>query len=157
MEEVIVMKRNLLAIGFLTFFAACSSGPPSYEKMRTADQALNQYDQNTVKNGMAITKKGAVIDVTVEEVQAQKNRLAFENQEKDKKIDALQERIRTMESDMSQLRSYIGLSATKPKAQGKCCTPEGNLIPGTIIPAPTLDEELAALKEKQRVATSPGK
>lgn len=130
--------------------SACSSTEPKYDKMRSADDALNKYDQNVVKDGMAITKKGAVIDIKVEEIQAQKNRLMHENEEKDRKIERLQEQIAELEKDSSRLRSFIGLPGERPKAQGKCCTPDGKMIPGTVKPAPTLDEELAGVKKNRK-------
>ena len=140
------MKKILVWIPVL-LLAACSSNP-SYEKMRSADQALNQYDQNMIKDGMAITKKGAVVDIKTEEVQAQKNRLMLEVEEKDKKIEVLNDRIEELEQDVMQLRVALGLPAQKPKAQGKCCTADGKMIPGTVKPAPTLEEELAAKGRK---------
>lgn len=142
------MKKILVLIPLLVL-AACSSSPPTYEKMRTADQALNSYDQNQIKDGMAITKKGSVVDIKTEEVQAQKNRLMLENEEKDKKIDVLNDQISDLNQQIMELRSALGLPAQRPKAQGKCCTADGKMIPGTVKPAPTLQEELAGVKGRK--------
>jgi hypothetical protein len=117
--------------------------------MRTADQALNGYDQNQIKDGMAITKKGAVVDVTTEEVQAEKNRLVLENQDKQKQIELLQGQIHDLHQQIMQLRVTLGLPPERPKAQGKCCTADGKMIPGTVKEAPTLEEEMAAVKSRR--------
>jgi hypothetical protein len=150
------MKKILVWLPVL-MLAACSSSPPSYEKMRTADDALNKYDQNQVKDGMAITKKGAVIDIKTEEIQAQKNRLVLENEEKDRKIETLNDRIKDLEQDIMALRVALGLPAQKPKAQGKCCTSDGKMIPGTVKAAPTLEEELASVKKRKGASTEEAK
>jgi len=147
------MKKILAWIPVLAL-AACSSSPPSYEKMRTADDALNKYDQNQIKDGMAITKKGAVVDIKTEEIQAQKNRLMLENEEKDRKIETLQDRLKDLEQDIMQLRVALGLPPQKPKAQGKCCTSDGKMIPGTVKAAPTLEEELSMVKKHRRGAST---
>lgn len=142
---------NFLFASMMMVIAACSSGP-QYEKMRTADDALNKYDQNVVKDGMAITKKGAVVDIKVEEVQAEKNRLQAEANEKDKKIEALQDKIQTLQADLTQLRLYVGLPPSKPNSDAKCCTSDGRMIPGK--PVPTLTQELSSLKRKRAVNTA---
>ena len=142
------MKTILILIPVL-LLAACSSNPPTYEKMRTADQALNTYDQNVIKDGMAITRKGSVVDIKTEEVQAQKNRLILEVEEKDKKIENLNDRISELNQEMMALRVALGLPAQKPKAQGKCCTADGKMIPGTVKAAPSLEDELSVIKSRK--------
>jgi hypothetical protein len=138
---------GVATILFVLALGACTSAP-HYEKMRTADEALNGYDQNVVKDGMAITKQGAVVDIKVEEVQAEKNRIAAELDDKNKEIEVLKEKLGATEKDMSQLRLLVGLPATKPTTTAQCCTADGKLLPETINRAPSLDEELTLLKKK---------
>jgi hypothetical protein len=136
------------SIGILLLLAGCASDGPHYQKMRTADDALNNYDQNVIKDGMAITKKGSVVDIKIEEVQAEKNRLAAELEDKNKKIEVLEEKLSLMERDMTQLRIFVGLPSSKPQTTAQCCTADGKLLPETINRAPSLDEELSLLKRK---------
>ncbi len=142
------MKKFILLVPLLVL-AACSSAPPQYEKMRTADDALNKYDQNQIKDGMAITKKGAVVDIKTEEVQAEKNRLELENQDKQKQIELLETKAHDLEHQIMELRLALGLPAERPKSQGKCCTADGKMIPGTVKDAPSLQDELAAIKNRK--------
>lgn len=137
----------------LTFLGACSHNP-SYEKLRTADEALNKYDQNRMKDGLAITKKGAVVDVQFEEVQAQKNRLELEVEEKKNKIHALERELEDRDTYIMELRSHLGLSPHRPKTHGKCCTPDGKIIPESIKEAPSLEEELKMTRNGKRKTSS---
>lgn len=82
----------------ILIISGCSSAP-TYEKMQTVDERF--ANDEDVKPGMALTRHGAVIDIKVEEVQAQKARLEAENAElrkrlKDTENDLAQERLKTM-------------------------------------------------------------
>lgn len=77
--------------------AGCASAP-HYEKMQTAEEKLSAEED--IKPGMMITKKGAVLDVSVEEVQAQKARIEKENGE-------LKDQLKKLQADLDQERLKV--------------------------------------------------
>jgi hypothetical protein len=91
------MNRTTIIFTVLAMTSGCASAP-HYEKMPTvAERFANDED---VKPGMALTSHGAVVDIKVEEVQAQKSRLEQENADLKEKINALQ-------SDLDQERLKV--------------------------------------------------
>jgi predicted nuclease with TOPRIM domain len=91
------MNRAILIFTVLGMTSGCASAP-HYEKMPTvAERFANDED---VKPGMALTSHGAVVDIKVEEVQAQKDRLERENGE-------LKEQIKRLNDDLNQEREKV--------------------------------------------------
>lgn len=89
---------KILQGGLLCFlFAGCSSAP-HYEKMETIDQKFASSDD--VTSGMALTRLGAVIDISVEEGQDQKVRLTKENAE-------LKEKVSKLQNDLDEERKKV--------------------------------------------------
>jgi hypothetical protein len=140
------MRNELALIPLFALVTACSSVPPKYEKMRTVEDAVNEFDQDRIQPGMAITKKGAVVDIQVEEIQEQKRKLIEELAVKDQKIRSLEERLAETQTKYQTLRIYLGLSPTEPKPEGQCCDGYGRII--DFKAAPTLDQELATLPKR---------
>lgn len=63
--------KKVFFFGALLALGACSS-KKEFDKMATVEERVNQYDQKTIDNGMAVTKHGAVVDIKVQDVQQQK-------------------------------------------------------------------------------------
>lgn len=89
--------RIQILLIFLGLISGCSSAP-HYENMPTLEQKVASDED--IRPGMVLTKNGAVVDIAVEEVQAQKARLEKENNE-------LKERIKKLQADLDQERQTV--------------------------------------------------
>jgi hypothetical protein len=134
--------KKLIGLLALSVLVGCSSAP-KYALMPTIESKLDDTD-HVIKDGMAITKKGAVLDIKIEEVQEQKKRLQEEIFNKDLKIKYLTERNLELETNMKILRSSFGMSPDAPKPTHHGFTPEGNLV--GFKRAKTLSEEIVDAK-----------
>ncbi len=142
--------KRISALALL--LSACSSAP-KYERMRTLEDAVQNEDD--IKPGMVITKKGSVLDISVEEIQEQKRKLIAKNAEQEQALKNLREDTEELRTKYKTLRIYVGLPPDEPKTQGQCCTSDGKLVPGTYKAAPTLSQELGSLKRREPTGKPP--
>lgn len=140
--------NSILLAVVIWMLAGCGS-IPKYDKLRTADDVIENYDNANYKNdGMFITKKGAVVDIKFEEVKGQVKRLEYEKWELGEKLKLREETIKEFEKELMQLRLRMGLAAEKPMPKRKCCTKEGMLYPEEGHAPTNLDEEFTAVQKE---------
>lgn len=136
--------KNLLIATSLLLLAGCAG--QKYEKMKTMDEYLNAEGGEPAAHGMAITKKGAVLDVTVEEVQAQKKRLEETVFNLERKVKSLEEENAELTTKNRELRLVAGLKPTEDKIQ---VTGYDSMGVPSFGPKPkTHDDEIKELRAK---------
>ena len=145
MKYLFNIAQVLVSMVLASMFVSCSSAP-KYALMPTLESKLDDTDHE-IKPGMAITKRGAVLDIKIEEVQAQKKRLEVEIAEKDQALKYLAERNLELETNMKILRTSAGLPPDVPKGTNRGFNADGNMI-GYKRPK-TLSEEIIAVKGKR--------
>lgn|GEM_PF-4601399 len=143
-------KLNMIttAVFVLTGLAlvGCGSSTPRYERMRTVEEHLEADGGQIPKSGMAITKKGNVLDITVEEVQIQKKRLEFELHAAKSKMNYLETENAELTQKNRELRLLVGLS---PKEQVRKVTGYNAMgAPRFGDPVPSHEEEVTVIREQ---------
>lgn len=128
---------------------SCASAQ-KYALMPTIESKLDDTEHE-IKPGMAITKQGAVLDIKIEEVQAQKKRLEWALADRDEKLKYLTERNLELETNMKILRAAAGLPIDEPKGTHQGYNADGNLI--DYKRPKTLSEEIVGIKHHREPAS----
>lgn len=119
MKTTVQKLLILISIGIL---ASCSSSN-KYSKLQTAEDAVKNDE---LKSGLLITKSGAVLDIKVEEVRAQKDRLEMENEKLQSELDYEKNRATNLEMKYRELRIVAGLPPKEAEKTYKI-GPAGNI------------------------------
>lgn len=139
------LKLTVLVIGLLTA-TSTMIGCSTVEKYPELSKLSESVEAGNLENGLYLTKRGAVLDITVEEVQAQKKRLEeklYESEESEKFYKAEYEIIK---QQMRELRLASGLSPER--ANRKILSYNGGIDIEYEEKQPTFDEELIQIKNK---------
>lgn len=135
MKKLIIVTTSLFLITGTLVLTGCGSSTPRYERMNTVEQYLDADDGQPPRNGMAITKKGAVLDITVEEVQLQKKRLEFELHAAKSKVNYLENENAELVQKNRELRLLLGLNPKEQQRKVLGYGQNGRPIMGDPVPS----------------------
>jgi peptidoglycan hydrolase CwlO-like protein len=103
------MKRLAMAITgtcLILNLSSCSSRK-EFEKMPTVEERVNKYDQKTIDSGMAVTKHGSVVDISVQDVQQQKKNLQAKVEYLEKYVAALKHDVDVLKEENVSLKAKL--------------------------------------------------
>jgi len=103
------MKRFafVTSVTILALHLSSCSSKKEFEKMPTVEERVNKYDQKTIDSGMAVTKHGSVVDISVQDVQQQKKNLEAKVEYLEKYVAALKHDIEVLKEDNVSLKAKL--------------------------------------------------